>query len=74
MFFLIQVGDLMLSVFYGTKVHHYVIQTTAEGKFQIAHHDFNSVEDILDFYHHHVIMYSPNQEPVYLRDPFLLKH
>ncbi|XP_072041621.1 uncharacterized protein [Amphiura filiformis] len=69
-----RVGDLMLSVLYGTKVHHYVIQTTPEGKFQIAHHDFNSVEDILDFYHQHVIMYSPNQEPVYLRDAFVLDH
>ena len=64
----------MLSVLYGAKVHHYVIQTTPSHKFHIAHHDFNMVEDILDFYHHHVIMYSPEKEPVYLTEPFILKH
>ncbi|XP_038074315.1 uncharacterized protein LOC119742453 isoform X2 [Patiria miniata] len=67
-------GDLMLSVLYGSKVHHYVIQTTPNHKFHIAHHDFNMVEDILEFYHHHVIMYSPEKEPVYLTEPFILKH
>ncbi|XP_071790990.1 uncharacterized protein [Asterias amurensis] len=67
-------GDLMLSVLYGQKVHHYVIQTTPNNKFHIAHHDFNKVEDILEFYHHHVIMYSPEREPVYLTEPFILKH
>ncbi|XP_071505245.1 uncharacterized protein [Diadema antillarum] len=66
-------GDLMLSVLYGSKVHHYVIQTTEDKKFQIAHHDFDSVEAILDFYHKHVIMYSTHQEPVYLGDPFIFR-
>ncbi|XP_071944146.1 uncharacterized protein [Antedon mediterranea] len=66
-------GDLMLSVLFGRKVHHYLIQTTQDEKFSIAHHDFNSVTEIIDFYTTHVIMYSPKNDPIYLGEPFM-KH
>ncbi|XP_033106942.1 nucleolar protein dao-5-like isoform X2 [Anneissia japonica] len=66
-------GDLMLSVLFGRKVHHYLIQTTQDEKFSIAHHDFNSVAEIIDFYTTHVIMYSSKNDPIYLGEPFV-KH
>ena len=66
-----QAGGLMLCVLYGPKVHHYIIQVLGPGQFQMAHHNYTSVEEIIEFYHKHVIMYSPNQEPVFLGEPFL---
>ncbi|PIK53429.1 putative GPI-anchored adhesin-like protein PGA55 [Apostichopus japonicus] len=64
-------GGLMLCVLYGQKVHHYIIHVINDTEYQMAGHTFASVSEIIEFYRKHVIMYSPNQEPVFLGEPFL---
>ncbi|KAJ8042904.1 GRB2-related adapter protein [Holothuria leucospilota] len=64
-------GGLMLCVLHGDKVHHYIIHVISNTEYHMANHTFCSVSEIIEFYRKHVIMYSSNQEPVFLGEPFL---